>query len=277
MQVTREWDSMAEFVDYCAGATDYSGTRASRGIGDRWGSNFHATHSFPEAQAIAFNWPEGARRIESIRARVALKNQRARQVTRMREAGPGVVSMGAFMAGHPQPFATREADPRRTRKGKGKVVRIVLNAVVSSGVSRRAIEQRGGAVLALADALTQAGRQVEIQVGMANRVGVNAIDYMVTVKKAEQRLNLNSVAFAIANADMLRRFFLSAMEMEKQSIRKAFKVGVGYGLPGDFTNLPEDVIYLGGASIENPAWRTDEATRNWIAQTLETQGVAVKG
>src|SRR5690242_563813 len=162
-KVTRTWDSLSEFIDYAmTPVSEFGGSRMSQAyIG-----SFHGERTMADAERIAFNWTEGVARIERIKARVALKSQRTRKQVVASEAGPGVVSMGKFIAGHPQPYMNL-VDDKRSAKGKGKIVKVLFNCSVSGGISTKVIEQRGAAMLALVAALEQAGRRVEVVVGFA--------------------------------------------------------------------------------------------------------------
>lgn len=273
MQISRNFGSMAEFVDYCEGATKHQGYRLSQATNQ---SGFHGSASFADALKIAFNWADGVARIEHIKAAIQMKSQRTRKVAVAREAGPGVVSMGKFLAGHPQPYMNLE-DSGRVAKGKGKIVKVVFNYCVSGGIAKEIIESRGAAMLALVAALEQAGRRVEIVAAFAVAGARNSrIEYAVTVKRPQQKLNLNSVAFALAHPDMLRRFTFAAMEREEDSTRKAFSVGSAYGKPCEIKNIPTDALYVGSALYGDSQWSSPEKCAAWVNDRLAEQGITVK-
>lgn len=273
MKVTRSWDSLSEFVDYAAGASDMDDMhRTSRRSGGEY-TGFHGSKSFAVAEGLAFRWDEGAERVEKFRARFNLKGQKPRRETVMREQGPGVVNMGNFLAGHPQPYAVIK-DRADMRNGKGKIVKVMLNVCVSGGVSTKTIEQRGAATLALCDALERAGRRTEIYVAMANVVGKSRIEYVIRVKAAHQKFNLHSLAFAVAHPDMFRRFIFSAMERENADVRSRFNVGGGYGRVGEMENRAE-FVYIGGAHLYSMNWDSAPAVDRWIKAEMEKQGIKV--
>jgi hypothetical protein len=272
VKVVKEWASMAEFVDYVSGPSEMpDDTRASL----RSGSGSTGTDTFEEATAIAFNWPEGVAQVEEMKARIALASQRTRTKVVAREAGPGVLSMGKFIAGHPQPYMSLVPDSR-VRRGKGKVVRIAINSAVGGYVSTDVIMKRGAAVLALSQALEQTGHRVEIMVGDSTSGQRNSVyHFRVTVKRAEQKLNLNSVAFAVAHPAMQRRFFFSAEERGDAKFRETFRVGQSYGNPAPMV-VPEGTILVPEAKSTSREWQSVEAASEWLTRTLEAQGVKVK-
>lgn len=274
VSTVRKWNSLSEFVDYTEGPCDLAdAARHSRFSTE----SFSGTRDMAHAEELAFNWREGVERINKVRARIALANQRNRKRAVSREVGPGVLSMGHYLSGHPQPYVCLEDDDRQA-KGKGKVVRILVNIQASAMVDTETIERRGAAMLAAIDALEQSGRRVELTL-VAAIVGKRGgrSEYYVTLKKAQQKLNLNSVAFAVAHPSMLRRFVFAAQEREDQAYRNRFGISLtgGYGRP---TNVESDHadIYLGRMFGSEVEFHSDKAASDWVAQTLEAQGVKIK-
>ena len=269
----RDWNSLSDFVDYCSGECDLPAwERASRREGE-----FYGTPDYATAEALAFNWPEGVAKVETIRARISAKGARVRKQAVAREVGPGVVSMGRFVAGHPQPYIALE-DSDRVKPGKGKVVHVMLNCSVSSAVSLDVIETRGAATLALCAALEHAGRRVEISVincadyTPRGSSRVHRYDYRVTIKRPERRLNLNSVVFSMVHPSFLRRFMFSAKERESGR-RKGSKVNLGS--PAQPESLPRDCVYVSGAHIRAGHFNSEEAAAAWVNSVLEDQGVKI--
>jgi hypothetical protein len=144
----------------------------------------------------AFRWDDGAARVESLRGKISAGVERFRSESYRSATLPGAVSMADYIAGKPKPvIARRRTDD--TVKGRGKVQRLVLNASASGAIGASVLERRGAAVMALADAIEKRGGRVEIVVALGIRQGVDQLHAYVTVKRASQRLNLNSVAFAM--------------------------------------------------------------------------------
>lgn len=270
----REFKSLADFLDLCESPTDFPASRRSSLSGD---SSFTGTATFDEAIDLAFGWKKGADRIEKMAARIKPRNQKNRFEAKAREAGPGVVSMGAFNAGHPQPYVVLE-ESNAVKAGRGKIVKVVVNISASAGVNKSTIERRGAAILSLVSALEKAGRRVEVEVVEATGAGWNRnskelLVYRVSVKKPQQKLNLYSIAFAIAHPSMLRRFIFSAMEHESDALRRKFGVGSGYGMPADIPAESRGDIYLGAMKGWDSVWESDTAAEGWVKAQAEAQGV----
>lgn len=278
-KVERNFESLTEFINFAMGESEMStGQRSSRSSERSYGGGFYGTPDFKSAEGMAFNWPEGADRVNKMRARVSLGDiRRQKEILATRKA-PGRIDMGRAMMGHPYAFQ-RVIDSDRDEAGSARnVVDIVLNACVSAFVSTETIEARGAAMLALAEALEQRGKRVRITVGMANESGCG-IDYRIVVKQPGQPLNLNSVAFAVAHPSFFRRFVFSAMETEKASVRSSVGVGVGYGRVGEFKRdtLPDNAIYMGGADLRRTdQWNDPAYVQEWIKGQMREQGIEIE-
>lgn len=279
-KVDRSFASLTEFVNFAMREPEGEQNRSTSARSSRTTSmsEWYGTKSFSEASDMAFNWPDGADRVNRLRAKVSLGNvQRVKVVVPQRKA-PGRIDMGRVMQGHPYGFQ-RVIDGEEFKQGQSRnVVDILINACVSAGVDANVIEARGAAVLALAEALEQRGKRVRITVGMANNRGCG-IDYRVVVKQPGQPLNLNSVAFAVAHPSFFRRFIFSAMETESASVCKSVGIGAygyGYGMVGEFRDVPKDTIYMGGADFRRSTqWNDTGYVQTWIKDTLREQGINI--
>lgn len=276
--VRRTFRSVAAYVDFASGPSAMEGYRASRKANR---NGWSGTDSFEEAVTLTSGWKEGTALIERLSATVRPQGMKARRVVSMREVGPGTLSMGAYVAGHPRPYAVLN-DGNQRRPGRGRIVRIVLASATSSGITQEVINTKGAAVAALAAALEQAGRRVEIDVifrwsGDGNLSGKQGITHIVQVKRAEQKLNLSALAFALTHTSMVRRINFSAMECEGPVIRDRVGVGRGYGYPQDADPLDrKGAIYIGKTHYNEPQWESVEGARAWITSQLKDQGVTLR-
>lgn len=281
-KVVRTWGDLTEFVEYALGESEAPiGTRSSRTeevAGTRRG--FYGSPNMGAAEGMAFNWKEGADRVNKLRAKVSLGNIRKEKTVVALRKAPGRIDMGRVMQGHPYAFQ-RAVDSDNDAKGMSRnVVDIVLNACASAAVDTKTIEARGAAVLALAEALEQRGKRVRITVGMANDRGCG-LDYRIVVKQPGQPLNLNSVAFCVAHPSFFRRFIFSAMEREPREVRASVGIadqGWGYGTVGEFKadTMPPNVIYMGGADFRRSTqWNDPAYVQEWIKETMRGQGIEI--
>lgn len=277
-RVKRDFGSLTEFVGFALGNSDMdTNWRSSRRDERTSGGGWYGSPNMAAAEAMAFNWPDGADRVNKLRAKVSLGNIRKEKTVVPIRKAPGRIDMGRVMQGHPYAFQRVLDSDRDTVGASRNVVDIVLNACVSAGVQPKVIEARGAAMLALAEALEQRGKRVRITVGMANDGGCG-IDYKIVVKQPGQPLNLNSVAFAVAHPSFFRRFIFSAMETESEAVRNSVGVGSGYGYVGEFKReeLPANCIYMGGADFRRSTeWNDPGFVQGWIVEQCREQGIEI--
>jgi hypothetical protein len=261
---TKRYDSLGGLIEDALKPAPSLGYRSSRG----YQRGFHSVPSFEEAATLAFNWQDGVQRMSKIRANIAMGKQ-WRKVIYRRPNMPGSLMMGDYLAGHPEPYAAIKRKPDdNARKGKSPVVKVFVNLACSASISNDALEARGAAVLALVDAIEAAGYAAEVVVGSHSKVGRNTYDYRVAVKRAGDKLALNSVAFAMGNPDTFRRFIFGAREAE---------FSVQSAMPIEWDDIPEDAIHIGCMNTQygNP-WNSPEGARTWIVQELAKQGINVE-
>lgn len=273
---TRTFANLAEWIDYADGCP--ASKRAESDTRGSDGRAFTGTGSLREACDLAHGWDEGARQVEARKVAVrASVGTASRREVRMREVGPGTLSMGAYLSGHPQPYVTLN-NRNVARRGKGKIVRIRVNFTASGAVPTSIITRRGGAVCALIEALEAAGRRVELTAVVSVKGTTQGSKWIarIMVKRAEQRLNLPVVAYALAHPSMLRRLMFAAIEREDAKTRTTFRVGFGYGTP--IEDSPEDAgtIYLGCMLKGDGPWMDDKKAAEWVRETLTEQGITLK-
>lgn len=270
----RTFHSLAEYVDF--GSAKPAGRAQSRETNPDT-ARFTGSASFPAAKELAHGWHEGAARVKRASATVKPKGRAARREVILREVGPGSLSMGNYLSGHPQPYVVQR-DSASARNGKGKIIKLIVNLTASSGIATEVIERRGGAIVSLVTALESAGRRVEI-VGI---LAINAFGSMkdtlthrVTLKESFQKLNLPTLAFALAHPSMLRRIGFAGMEQESAEVRDALGIGYSYGMPCDI-DAPKGAIYLPCMLYGAGPWDTAETATEWVTETAKAQGVTLK-
>ncbi len=260
----REFPSLSAMIDRAemvSGKPDPSSRTTSDG---KWSG----TRSFPEAVSMAFGgWVEGAKRIEKRRAAILGLVDGGSLTVEYARRGPGVLNMTRFNNGHPRPYAVLVPAP-----GVPKVVRVLVNVAASSSVKTEVIERRGAAVCALVDAMTRAGKQVEVRIVSGHKSDGIQCNYFATIKPASARLNLPTVAFALAHPAMLRRIVFGVLEHEDGKAWEALRYG--YGMPSN-VEPPQDVVYLPTMINTPPEWSTDTAAADWVRKVSAEHGVTL--
>jgi hypothetical protein len=270
-QIDRQFASMGEFVEYVSGPSDVEDRITT--CTDR--AEWQGTADWDEAAAKVFRWDEGAERVQAMRAKISAGVERFKVETYRSAQLPGVVVMDDYIKGKPRPvIALRKSQDKLPNAGK--VVRLAINAFASGSVSTEVLITRGAAVMALADAIEKRGGKVEVVIRYTagNRSGSTKVNYEVTVKRAGQNLNLNSVAFAMAHPSMCRRMCFGAMERENATVRKAIGAtgaSVGfYAYPA--SNPMPGEVYLPCASGYEPQWSSEDGAIAWVNDYLAREG-----
>jgi predicted RNA binding protein YcfA (HicA-like mRNA interferase family) len=260
----KRYDSLGGLIEDALKPAPSYVYRGSRG----YSPGFHSIPSFEEAAELAFNWTDGVRRMSKIRADIA-QGKQWRKVIYRRPNMPGSLIMGDYLAGHPEPYAAIRRKPDdNARRGKSPVIKVFVNLACSAAISNSALEARGAAVLAMTDAIEAAGYAAEVVVGSHSQVGRNTYDYRITVKRAGDKLNVNSVAFAMGNPDTFRRFIFGAREAEFE---------ISSATPIEWTDIPKDAIHIGCMNTAfGHKWKTPEDSRRWIQEQLKAQGINVE-
>lgn len=116
----------------------------------------------------------------------------------------------AYAAGVPEDMFVPLEDGAANSK---PIVRIAVNVVCSAFVEPQDIINRGAAVVALIDKIQSEGQRVEL-IAFCHIEGYRNDRYLmsVTVKRPEEPIDMDRVAFALAHPSMLRRCFFRAIE-----------------------------------------------------------------
>ncbi|MBM7554528.1 hypothetical protein JOC33_003466 [Thalassobacillus pellis] len=140
------------------------------------------------------------------------------------------------------------------------------------------IERRGAAITALVSTLERAGRRCEVVAVSRAYEGASSIEYRITLKSSQEKVNLPSIAFALAHPSMLRRLVFSARECEGKEIRDKVGIGKGdgYGIPTDIKEIESGTIYLSAMRGRDAQWKSETAATAWIGSELKAQGIELK-
>jgi hypothetical protein len=210
------FDSFEKFIEQALVVPkkqDSSSSRQTREGKDPW----HGTNTFEQAVEIAKKgWAEGAAEALKIRATVeaAVRDLiNARSTVYSYDVAGEFVDVGRFLSGEPECFGIEFNDGGSIAR---PVVKIVANLAASGSVTPKSLFIRGAAIVAAIDILEALGRRVEAWVahGSARGRGVNAgaHETHVLVKRADQPLDVDRLAFAVAHPACLRRLCFSVME-----------------------------------------------------------------
>lgn len=186
-------------------------------------------------------WNESAERITK-----RVKVNRVQHNVQSTRPAYSVVGGQASVPRYIQGIPTNMVD-RRPITQKQKIVIVNKDIAFSASVKPSAIEEEGIKCLQVIQALEGKGYRVKLNLTWctcARGSGKN-VAMRVTVKKPEERMSINKLAFPIAHPSMLRRIGFSWME--RSEIVVCQSLNSGYGMPDAeaLRNvLPKDELFL---------------------------------
>lgn len=233
--------------------------------------------TWEQAKVMAINgWREGMLEIEKYRANIlpiiAEKVLRPKQINSI--AGY-CVDVGSFLRNEPECFIAHEYEERNY---PGRIYKIVCSISFSAAITPETIIQRGAMICALIDALEFAGHRAEVICNDAmsanssenNRKGQYKnqgwLEISVTVKKANQALEMTDLAFCLAHPAMLRRMMFSVAEITGWS-----DFAYNYGYPAEATDKGD--VYL--KEIFSGTVPYEKAIK-WVLEELEKLGINIE-
>ncbi len=250
--------------------------RSSRNADDeKW-----AGGSFKNAIDLARNgWKDGADRIAARIDTVTgmLPSYGTRRELVMERVGPGAVDMGRYLMGHPAPYITWKNVEDENSAGD-QIIPILFNVTASAGVSVETMFNKGAVLCVLIDQLERAGKRVELTVALAATNGSYSgtkgdhVTLTVMVKRANDALDVDRIAFSLAHAACLRRLGFSLWEQAPKEIRD--KIGIkkssGYGRPEDV--VAENYLVIPSSDLNTFDHQSDE-WKKWLQDKLSSFGV----
>lgn len=272
-----EAGSMQELIDF---TNNVGSGKSSRHVGSRR-VDFTGTASWEEAHTlITEGWRDGMDKISKMSANIGtVVGMYIKKIETEYEVAGDFVDVGRFCSGEPECMVSFREDLIR---GPGsRIVKISVNVAMSRDVDKKYAFHRGAAVVALCDALEQAGMVAEVW-------AVEVVDgdygwksiFSVPIKKAGERIELDRMAYVFAHASMLRRHFFAWQEGQASEYQKAFHIGRGYGYPKPLPpeNIEHGEIHVGMIDREAlRVWGSVESATRWVLQMLSAQGVIIDG
>jgi len=276
LKVKKYLESVEEFLDIAINGKSHlsDAYRSSRRIEDGR-EEFAATKTFEEAKDMAINgWKEGCDKMKDVTAQidcvVASKKLTTQVVYDTVGACPDV---GRFLQGIPDSMMS--FDPVESN-GSGKILSIVVNGTASGYVKCEEMIMRGAAICSLIQGFYEMGYSCEIFYveSLAGEWGVGGegFELRFPIKKSSDPLEIDRIAFMIANPSMLRRMVFSFDETLGKEIVDyfGFNSNGGYGSPKE---IPEDSdrgdIYIPIIQGGDPCWSNFKKASEWVLEQLK--------
>lgn len=217
-KVIAEFDDIIEFADYANEVPECNHSKKNND--NKWcGGTFEDAMT----QAKTGN-PELVKKLfDGVNVIESLINEE--KIGEIRDVTGEYFDVGDYMSGEPEVFRRDEYGPQKP------VIPVYANFSMSCNISTRAIINRGSAITALVDELQQSGFIVDlVLVEVCNHEGKK---YYSKIRVATDPVDLDTVAFIIANPLCLRRLWFGVLE----NITDQTDCD-GYGIPSEY-DLPD--------------------------------------
>lgn len=263
------FENLSDYWDFAFRESN-SKKKSSRDLSEEWNGNL----TWNQSKQLAQNgWVEGLKKIEKIQSSISpLLTNKIVQTTQEYSISGGSIDIGTYLANDPECFINKYYDEKEQ---EGKIITIVCSISFSSAISANIIIQRGAIICALIDAIEYAGYRVELICNMATSYSASDRTYEtsqkrwfevdVTLKKANQPLQMVELAFCLAHPAMLRRMMFSVAELEGWADYSSC-----YGYPAKATN--KGALYL--EEVFSKEVSNEEAIE-WILLELKKLGIQI--
>lgn len=278
---TSLFDSWGAYVDTAARDEIERMGRSSRDHGD---PSFLGTETFEDALKLARDgWKDGAEQLSELAARL---EGRLGNVSTVKQpgysiVGPGVLDMGRYLMGHPEPYMVFRDSEELTDVNPDRVLKVIVCAGANANLSDTEIWWRGAAAIAITDLVESGGARVELELAResAGRYGANGAARhvrRVMVKRAQDHVAPEILAFALAHPSSHRRIDWGVRETLASNVRLAmgsWPAG-GYGRSQDLAIADRDgALYV---PYHAPEFRSAEGTAAWVVRALKEHGIEVE-
>lgn len=211
----RYFDYWHEFTDATQAAADRQRglDRAHDAIASEYRNKSH-TRNFAEAMSLAVNgWPEGAARIKQLSDTLSanLSNLQEQEHYTYDVTGQSL-DIGMYLSGEPECW--QSAQPVLVEGLNSRILTVVIDMGAYWDITAEQLERKGAMACSLVQLLEAQGYRVTLKSVKASEPmhGGDTLGVIVTVKQADNILDLDRVAFAIAHPAMNRRLLWAHVE-----------------------------------------------------------------
>jgi len=206
--------------------------------------------TFEEAMQKARNgWAEKTEACHKMASRI---DDRIRKMTPKKvvyyDVFGGQPDVGRYLSGDPENMLHRQ-DSDSQAQASNRIVKVVLDVNRNAfGYNAALAEARGAIAMAAVDAIEQSGKRAEIHISSGFRGGGKAVEFAVQLKRSQDPLDLDMLAFFCCCADVETRFMFQCahnigFDMNYGGIEASDQgdLYIGY-MPEEATSNPEGCI-----------------------------------
>jgi len=223
-----------------------------------WGVEFDGAVSLAET-----GYPDG-KKITLLAEKISAKLQSEITVhdSTVYDTSGSYVDVGAYMSGEPECMV----EFVQTDRPHCKVISIGVDMCYHGGITAKTIAMRGAVIVALIDALEQFNYRCEVTIYAGTGwqdSGDPKYQNSVTIKRAGDALDRDSMAYTISHPAFFRRIIFGAWD------NSPWRKAMGYGYSGVQTPLYEDDTDVKMNCPQDNDWTESNATQRIIDAAKE--------
>lgn len=265
--VAKNFDSQEDFLNWLRD-TPQKWTRLCNSYNSQAHrtKDFSGTHNYAEADKLArYGWKEGREKMDKALSEAARTISMQAPPTQWLDVGGSFPLVPAAVAGDPMNMINIGDNQRAQRP----VIRFLVNLSTSAAVTTETMTTRGAAILSWIDALENADLRCELTLCSGSKdYDGNVFDLSIIVKRAQEPLDIDRIAYALVHPSMFRRQIFAAIE------RTPFQNSMEhtYGTPADIE--PEtDQIYFKRMFSGNDHWNNPQTAAAYVKKQIEAGGI----
>lgn len=213
-QISPSWiayrgDGLSDLLDHIATVPNVSAHQTSDNYGR---ADFQGTGTMAQALDLArYGWPEGREKMKAGLASAALLQPAAPVPVTSYDIAGAFPDVGLFCAGDPACMVSYDEQDAKARP----IYRIIVNISYMAAVEPQTIINRGAAILSFIDKLESEGARVELLAHRSAEKEGKTMSLAFPIKRADEPLDIDRVAFVLANPAMLRRIAWAITERNR--------------------------------------------------------------
>lgn len=233
------FDSTEAFLAECTQPTKV--TKPAEAPSNTFGIRY-GTETFEDAVRLARNgWPEGLAMLSAMRDLITAPEGIASLVPCPMIADDGdEVLIDRYLDGESDCWLSF---PQQITPQRGKVVAVSVHVSGGGHLDSSAWTARGAAAICLIDALESAGYRVELRITGRSSTGDRTFNFSAILKRAEDPLDLDRIAFFLMQVAVQRRFLFRLRE-RTAAPKQWVTAKMGYSRNLDPEEIPEGEIHF---------------------------------
>jgi hypothetical protein len=261
-----DWFVTCDSVEDAFEAGNSDARRSYRDSSHTGSEGFSGTRDWEHAEQLALHgWDEGITEVDKYRSSIVDALSKVREIDLTDQyidydVAGAFVDVGLYMEGEPECMG----EICETNTSRARVIDLHINLSAACHVDEGVIRNRGAALAALVDVIEEMGIRVGVYAVQAVDQNGSEMYIKVCVKKPEQPMQVDRVAFAIGHPSALRRMMFGLMEYDAN-------LGSGYGRPAEVASILRDPrgVYIPGIKQDSGSFSSVKASTEWVIGVLK--------